>query len=818
MTQTEEKHMNKEDFISIKKEFYKFKEELSESIKKCYTSTSLEEFYLIEGSCIKELEGSFNGYNKLERENKIDEIENFADFLPDFKFINDFSSVINYLKSDLNNDKIFKLISKNIFEYIYDEEYLKKQKCIKYYSRENKLLIEYKDEIENKLILINDPLNEYEITKRIYIISNKPEKNRYSVYKLLEKNSFNNESEEKFSNITIIPYEIYYNILKLFTYLLFYEKDLSKNKTEIFKDNEDYYLIDNEWLTKFKKYYEYESFNIKVLGKDVKVEYNNIEQYFNYDISISKKNILDYYKINLFDEIIDTTKIKSKEISLNNIDYYLNSYIITSKIMDIIKSIFKNIEIDIPKQKILFRNNNIYLINPKKIIVGNLNTNYAFNSNYIFSYSSPEIFELEKEKLFNASIEEYIKSINCDINKSELQSIMKNNKKLGEFLIIQNDKEIKNQSNQYKIMRNKNINNEQAKSGIKISNKINKPKNNNNIIKIYNEKKDNLKANNTSIKTDYHDNNNKLEKSNKDEKNINEQLNQNKEELNEKNERLLKSENECKILKTEFSKIENKLKDKDIELINQSNINELNKKKLEEKEKEIKEFKEKMEQFSLDNNNKEENIKKLNSDIEEKVKLINNLENSKKELEENSKKVNEEIKKLKDKKEKQNNKVVELVKENKKLKEENKDKLEKINLYNGLKKENDELKKNEIEYQKKIQENEKKLKDMNNKEETIKKLNKEIELEKEKNNINNEIKQKIIMEKNNLNKRIKELEENKNEYEQKLENKNKEYQELEKNSDEILRKKNGEIEELKNKYEKKNSKLFDEINTIFQEL
>ena len=338
MTQTEEEYIDKEDFISIKKEYFKLKEQLLKSIKKHWISLSSEECYLIEGSCIKELEDSFNGYDNLEKENKIDEIENFADFIPDFTFINDFSSVINCLKSD----KIFKLISKKFLENIYNEEFLKEQKCINYYSGNNRLLIEYKDKIENKFILLIDPLNKYEMTNRIYILSNRPEKNHYSIYKLLnEKYYFNNESEEKFNNITIIPYEIYYNILKLFTYLLYYEQDLSNNKTEIFKGNEDYYLIDNEWLSNFKKYYDYESFDIKILGKDDKLEYNNIEQYFNYDISISKKNILDYYKIKLFDEIIDTTKIRSKEISMNNIENNLNSYIITSKIMDIIKSIFK---------------------------------------------------------------------------------------------------------------------------------------------------------------------------------------------------------------------------------------------------------------------------------------------------------------------------------------------------------------------------------------------------------------------------------------------------------------------------------------------
>jgi len=60
MTQTEEEYIDKEDFISIKKEFYKFKEQLSKSIKKPWITLSSQECYLIEGSCLKELEDSFN--------------------------------------------------------------------------------------------------------------------------------------------------------------------------------------------------------------------------------------------------------------------------------------------------------------------------------------------------------------------------------------------------------------------------------------------------------------------------------------------------------------------------------------------------------------------------------------------------------------------------------------------------------------------------------------------------------------------------------------------------------------------------------------
>ena len=211
----EEEGMNEEEFILIKNEFYKFREQLSKDIKKTWISISQEECYLIEGSSFEKLEEGFNKYENLKKENKIDEEVDYDDLIPDFSFINDFSSVINCLKSN----RKFKLISKKLIEVLYDEDFLKKQKCIKYYSGKNKLLIEYKDIKENKSILIIDPLNENGIKKRIYIISNKTDKNDISLNKLLnEKDNFNNESEEKYNNITIIPYEIYYNILKFYVY------------------------------------------------------------------------------------------------------------------------------------------------------------------------------------------------------------------------------------------------------------------------------------------------------------------------------------------------------------------------------------------------------------------------------------------------------------------------------------------------------------------------------------------------------------------------------------------------------------------------
>ena len=132
----EDDYMDEEQFILIKNEFDKFREQLSKNIKKNSISLSEEGCYLIESSCIEELEEGFNGYDIIKKANRIDEIDDFDQFIPeDFIFVNDFFSVINCLKSN----KKLKLISKKLIEEIYDEDFLNEQNCIKYYSGKNKL-------------------------------------------------------------------------------------------------------------------------------------------------------------------------------------------------------------------------------------------------------------------------------------------------------------------------------------------------------------------------------------------------------------------------------------------------------------------------------------------------------------------------------------------------------------------------------------------------------------------------------------------------------------------------------------------------------
>ena len=149
-----------------------------------------------------------------------------------------------------------KLLNRTFFESIYEEEDLKYFKKIKYYSGNNKLIIEYKGNNENKALLLINPLKEI----KAFIISITNEEKKSLFEKILsERNNFQIEKQISY-NKNIISFHKYLNILKLFIYFYYYEKSLLENQTNIFNENDDYYLINPEWINYFKEYYDYENY------------------------------------------------------------------------------------------------------------------------------------------------------------------------------------------------------------------------------------------------------------------------------------------------------------------------------------------------------------------------------------------------------------------------------------------------------------------------------------------------------------------------------------------------------------------------------
>ena len=420
--------MDEEDFKKIVKEYNSFKQKLSEDVKS--SSIKSGECYIIEDYWIEEFENSIKNYHN--NKNKI--IKDYSDYIPDYiTNINYFSTIINYLQ----NDKKFEFVNKKLLYSSYEQDDLESDIIAKYYSGNNKLIIELKDDKANKnnnSLLLIDPLNKNEIQKRAFIIlSQKGEINENFYKSLIKKDKFNSKSEEIENDIVIFPFEIYSNILKLLAHFYFYEKALRKNDLSVFEENEneDYYLINYDWVLNFKKNYDYKSLHIKKKGE--KINYSNLNQKFKYIYSTI--NALNYNK-DLYEKINNIDKIKSTQKSKSNISY---AYIINSQMKKLIELILDKIEINLPKNKILVKDNDIYLMCGNKLKIGHLNKNLSFEEKYIFSYRSEEILESELDSLFESSIENYINSINCNVKKVEPQEIKKNNEKIGTLIILFNN-------------------------------------------------------------------------------------------------------------------------------------------------------------------------------------------------------------------------------------------------------------------------------------------------------------------------------------------------------------------------------------------
>ena len=167
--------MDEETFISLSSEYYIFRKQLVKNLKTPKITIEPKDCYLIEESWINDIINSFNKYDNLKKQKRVNHNFNFINWLPenDPEFINDIPSILNCIK----NNKKFKLVSKNFMEYIYDKKDLIEENYIKYYSGNNKLIIEYKENgkikenNDHKALLIINPCDLSKTKKRAFIIT-----------------------------------------------------------------------------------------------------------------------------------------------------------------------------------------------------------------------------------------------------------------------------------------------------------------------------------------------------------------------------------------------------------------------------------------------------------------------------------------------------------------------------------------------------------------------------------------------------------------------------------------------------------------------
>jgi hypothetical protein len=114
------------------------------------------------------------------------------------------------------------------------------------------------------------------------------------------------------------------------------------------------------------------------------------------------------------------------------------------KIKDIIQNYaFPSNRLNLNEQKVLAKNNLIYLNISNSIMSGNLNRNFIFISEYLLNFSSQQFLLNEKSILLKSSFSDYLKIKHIDKFSSNKQPLKdENNNIIGEIMLIP-----KNQTN-----------------------------------------------------------------------------------------------------------------------------------------------------------------------------------------------------------------------------------------------------------------------------------------------------------------------------------------------------------------------------------
>jgi len=437
--------MNEETFIESMNEYYSYRSKLDKISNE--SNSIINDFcYLIDENWFNELIKNYQRFINTKNISigiEFNKLINFPKRGP--YFINNFTELIEIIKNKIE----FKLISRNLMELICKKEYLKKFNYVKYYGKNNKLIIEYQIKDENKSLLIVDP---FELIKReiFIIIFNDIDKRK--LYENILSVKYTNETIFQ-KNQNIIPFDEYIKgninfplfetkdkgneniqelnreqIFKIFIKIFLYEKNIIKNMS-----NKEgiYYLINPKWLNKYKKYYNYKEIRElleKLYNNNVKININNIIKYKSFE-QFKFKN---YLENNLYE-------IKPISENKSGIEFINQCSIIPQEIFELIRYlIIQNEKLIIQKARALAKNNYIYLFHSLNIEIGTINEDLIFNTKYIFKYNSKEIYHKEKENLTNNTIvDNYIESRMCNKNKINLQELVIDyNKRIGYLIVL----------------------------------------------------------------------------------------------------------------------------------------------------------------------------------------------------------------------------------------------------------------------------------------------------------------------------------------------------------------------------------------------
>ena len=235
---------------------------------------------------------------------------------------------------------------------------------------------------------------------------------------------------------------IKYDILDILIVIYYYEKTLSltDKKQYFFIENKTFYFINPSWIIGFKQYYNYHILSQILESISIPITYYNFEN----NISLIKDHLFQYNFSLENEEIPDNlmVNISASQIKSNNLVYYPYCYIIDMKIKNIIQNyVFQGNKLNIYGQKVFAKDNFIYLKFSNKIMIGNLDRNFLFKSNYVLCFNSPELLLEEKSILLKSSFFDYLKYRNIkNFNSNMLPLKDVNNNIIGEIMLIPKNK------------------------------------------------------------------------------------------------------------------------------------------------------------------------------------------------------------------------------------------------------------------------------------------------------------------------------------------------------------------------------------------
>ena len=303
--------MNKDYLYEYLKSFFDSQENFILKIMSSNLFKS-DQYYLVEESWIKKLEEN-EAIIKNKQKDLLTQIT-FPDQNP--IFINDFSSAINLLK----NNKKFRLISKSLIEKIYKDTDLKNNSSVLVYASNDKIILDFQEEKEDKALLIFFKSNE--LNELIYIIYKNEQ---------LYKNLLNEKEQfEKSCNNYLMPIQKYKN---------FFYKNVSVDII--------YYILEF-----FFNFYYYN-----------KINYDNIYTYYDilsYTYLFNNKKNLEGVSITFPNNLKNIEKIDI----MKNLNSSQKGYIIPSRIFNIINIIlfhYENFSLN-PIGIQLMNNNNFFYI------------------------------------------------------------------------------------------------------------------------------------------------------------------------------------------------------------------------------------------------------------------------------------------------------------------------------------------------------------------------------------------------------------------------------------------------------------------------